>query len=613
MHEFKPRFRRGALLLTAGVVAASLPALSAHERQGQRRFFAGVELVAVDFAAVDADGRPVTDLRQDEVTVKVDGRSRVIRSLQYVDVARPPGLSAPAAPLPPPFGSNSLADAGRVFVIVIDDESFRPGKEGPMRDAAHEFLASLSDHDRVALVTVPHGGTKSDLTTDHDRVEAALQNVTGQAPQQLDASEEACRTRRTLESLDGLLRGIMNPDGPTNVLFFSSSMLPPRRDAISTRAPGACEITREHFLYVGQSASAARAQFFVIMPTEVMPDPAYEVANFAAVEGSANPMEGLEHLAGVTGGHRLTLATSQARPLDRVLRETSGYYIIGFEPEPSDRNGENHGLEIGISRSGVARRSRPFVSIAKAQPDQPVPTITPADMLREARVYRDLPLRSTGYNSRGASAGEVQVLVLGEAIEPSAALVAAAAGLFDTQGRLIAQWTATPETLGRRSVIGALAAPAGTYRLRFAARDSDGRTGTADSQIEVGLASANGFALSSVVLGLSRAATATTTASFQPRLEFTTEPVAIAYVDIYGGQAGDRVAAQVELARSLDGPAVFTLPLALEPTSESNRFQAMGAVPIGGLPDGDYLVRIAVGAEGQAVTRVVRTLRKIAG
>ncbi len=613
MQEFQPWFRRAWLPLTAALVVTSLATFSAHEPQGQRRFFAGVELVAVDFAVVDADGRPVTDLRQDEVTVRVDGRSRVVRSLQYVDVARPPGLSAPAAPLPPPFGTNSLADAGRVFVMVIDDESFRPGKEGPMRAAAGQFLASLSDHDRVALVTVPHGGTKSDLTTDHDRIEAAIQNVTGQAPQQLDASVEACRTRRTLESLDGLLRGIVNPDGPTNVLFFSSSMLPPRRDAIATRAPGACEITREHFLFVGQSAGAARAQFFVVMPTEVMPDPAYEVANFAATEGSANPMEGLEHLAGVTGGHRLTLATTQDRPLDRVLRETSGYYIVAFEPESSDRNGENHGLDVNVNRPGVTRRSRPFVSIARTQADQPVPTITPADMLREARVYRDLPLRTTGYNSRGSSVGEIQVLVFGEGIEPSAALVAAAAGLFDMQGRLVAQWTATPEMLGRRSVIGALSAPPGNYRLRFAARDSEGRTGTADSQIDVGLARADGFALSSVVLGLSRAATASTTASFQPRLEFTTEPVAIAYVDIYGGQAGDRVGAQVELATSVDGPAMFTLPLALEPTSESNRFQAMGAVPIGGLPDGDYLLRIAVGAEGMAATRVVRTLRKSAG
>ncbi len=601
-------------LPVAGLVAATaLVQAGTGEPAGQRRFFGGVELVAVDFIALDSAGRPIPDLRQEEVTVKIDGRTRVVRSLQYVEVARAPSTTAPVAPLPPPYGSNAASDAGRSFVMVIDDESFRPGKEALMRDAVRQFLDSLSKRDRVALVTVPHGSTRTDMTTDHQRVNELLQTVVGHAPQQLDASEEACRTRRTLESLDSLLRGLVNPDGPTHVLFFSSSMLPPRRDAVATRAPGVCEITTELFGFVGEAAGNARAQFYVIMPTEVMPDPAYEVTNFNSPVGSANPIEGLEHLAGVTGGLRMTLATAQQRPLDRVLTETSGYYIVAFEPVPSDRNSEHHGLEIDIARAGVEERVRPTIAIDAARPDDPIPTLTPSDMLREARVYRDLPLRATGYSSRGVTVDEPRVIVMGEAIEPTAALVAAAAGLFDSQGRLVAQWTANSSDLGRRASLGALTAPPGTYRLRFAARDADGRTGTADADIQVGLTGGAGFELSSVVLGLSRPSGANLAVSFQPKLEFTTEPVAIAYIEVYGGQAGDRVGAMVEVAASLDGPALVALPLALEPSREADRFQATGAVPIGALPPGDYIVRVSVGAEGQAATTVVRTLRKSAG
>jgi VWFA-related protein len=601
-------------LVAAGLVAAAAAAhASAPGAEPQRRFIGGVELVAVDFVAVDDTGQPVRDLRQEEVSVRIDGRSRVVRSLQFVEVARMPAPTPGGAPPPPPYGSNSLADAGRSFVIVIDDESFRPGKESQMRDAVAQFLGALSKRDRVAVVTVPHGSTRSDLTTDHQRVNEILKTVVGHAPQQLDASEEACRTRRTLESLDGLMRGISNPDGPTHVLFFSSSMLAPRRDAASTRAPGMCEITSDHFRYVGEAAGNARAQFYVIMPTESMPNPAYEVANFNAVAGSANPLEGLEHLAGVTGGRRMTLATMQERPLDRVLVETSGYYIIAFEPEPSDRNAEHHGLQIDVSRPGVNERARPSIAIAAARPDDPIPTLTPADMLREARVYRDLPLRVTGYVSRGATPEEPRIVVYGEAVDAEVALVASSAGLFDQQGRLVAQWTANSTDLGRRASLGALTAPPGVYRLRFAARDADGRTGTADTEIDVQLPSGSGFTLSSVVLGLSRPMAADAPVAFQPRLEFTTEPVAIAYVEVYGGQAGDRVGAQVEMAMSADGPAIVALPLALEPTSEPNRFRATGAVPIGTLKPGDYVVRILVGPEGQPATLVMRTLRKTAG
>ena len=68
-----------------------------------------------------------------------------------------------------------------------------------------------------------------------------------------------------------------------------------------------------------------------------------------------------------------------------------------------------------------------------------------------------------------------------------------------------------------------------------------------------------------------------------------------------------------DVERSLDGPPLVALPLAVEATNEGNRFQATGAVPIGGLPVGDYLVRVSVGPEGGEPASVVRTLRKSTG
>lgn len=602
-----------SIILVAMVTAATatIPARIALPEDRQRRFMAGVELVTADFVAVDANGQPVTDLTAADVSIRIDGRNRTVHSLQFVPMARPGGESGFAPAVPPPFGSNALADAGRAFVLAVDDESFRPGGEQPMRQAVGEFLKGLSANDRVALVTVPHGAMQSDLTADRDRITSALMTVVGRAPQRLNASDEACRSRRTLEALEGLLTGLREARSPTTVLFFSSSLLGPRRDALVNAPPGACEVKREDFERVGESASAARVQFYVVMPTEVLPDPIYEAANLNAASGSANPMEGLEHLQGVTGGHRLTLATSQERPLDRILRETSGHYLLSFEPEPSDRNGEHHGMEISVNRPGVTLRSRPSVAIAEAAPDNAMPTLTPMDMLREATVYRDLPVRTTAYTSRGPTAGELQIIAVAEAIEPTAALAAASVGLYDAQGRLTAQWTAEPADLGRRAVMAALSAPPGTYRLRAAAVDESGRTGTADTEVRVELTEAGGLQLSSIVLGVSRPDTAG--ASFQPTLEFTDQPVATALVEIYGGQQGVRVAALVELARTVDGEPVLKLPLAIQPTSQADRFQGIGAVPIGNLQPGDYVVRVIVGLEGQAGGQVVRTIRKSAG
>jgi hypothetical protein len=71
------------------------------------------------------------------------------------------------------------------------------------------------------------------------------------------------------------------------------------------------------------------------------------------------------------------------------------------------------------------------------------------------------------------------------------------------------------------------------------------------------------------------------------------------------------VNATIEIARSLNGPAMAASPLAIEAGGE-NRYVARGAIPIGKLPPGDYVVRALVGLEGHPMTRVVRTLRKVA-
>jgi hypothetical protein len=142
------------------------------------------------------------------------------------------------------------------------------------------------------------------------------------------------------------------------------------------------------------------------------------------------------------------------------------------------------------------------------------------------------------------------------------------------------------------------------YRLRVAAVDATGRSGTADYEFDAELAQTGSLKLSSIVLGLSREG------GFVPRLQFGTEPVVIGYMEMQGGTPGTRVTAVLELASTLNGPALVEVPLAIKVTGEG-RYIATGALPIGGLAPGDYIVRAIVGLDGQAATRVTRTLRKI--
>jgi len=144
----------------------------------------------------------------------------------------------------------------------------------------------------------------------------------------------------------------------------------------------------------------------------------------------------------------------------------------------------------------------------------------------------------------------------------------------------------------------------GAYRLRVAAIDSTGRTGTADYEVETEIVQTGALKLSSVILGLSR------DGRFSPRLQFGNEPTALAYIEMYGAPPGTRISSSLELSQTMNGPALVSLPLAIEAAGQ-DRYAATGVIPIGALPPGDSVGRAMVGIEGQPMTRVTRTLRKV--
>jgi hypothetical protein len=87
--------------------------------------------------------------------------------------------------------------------------------------------------------------------------------------------------------------------------------------------------------------------------------------------------------------------------------------------------------------------------------------------------------------------------------------------------------------------------------------------------------------------------------------------VAIGYVEFVGGTAGVGVRASIEIAKTAAGPAIIATPLAIQASQDAGRFSARGALPIGALPPGDYVVRALVGGDGQPIGQITRTMRKV--
>jgi hypothetical protein len=189
----------------------------------------------------------IADLKAEEVTIKLDGRTRSVRSLRLVkqaDLPQDNPLAARQVALPVPFATNGIAESGRSFVIVIDDESFRPGRERPIRAAVGAFLGALSPRDRVSLWTTPHGGMKVDLTQNHDRVSTALQLVIGHGPDNESGSDAACRARTGLEAAEHMLSLMSGGEGPHDGHLYDRQ--PVWSTARQRREPGAGHVRAHH-------------------------------------------------------------------------------------------------------------------------------------------------------------------------------------------------------------------------------------------------------------------------------------------------------------------------------------------------------------------------------
>lgn len=592
------------LASAAVVVLVALFSADLADRVGTRQSQIASERQAgptIDFVALDSAGAPIPDLQSSEVEIRIGDRVRVVRTLRRVSAAPAPGAAA-APRVPPPYGTNDDVAAGRRFVLVIDQESFLAGREQLFRDAIDGLLNDLTPADRVMVAVLPFGGVIVPFTSDAARIRLAAGRVTGQRSRSETGSDLACRTRRFLESLEELLRGHGTQSAPRTLILFTGGLAAPRRDAPMGILPGMCELLVDQFRKVATAASAARANVYVTQPADIgitasLPRP---TPGGVGDVGSDNPLEGIEHVAGVTGGTRLMLDATGTAALRRVGRETSAYYVAELEPVSGEVFGRTRTLSVRVGRRGAIVRARPEITLTDTA--RAATRLTVADVLASTEAAADLRLRVGGFTVRDPD-GRLRVGVLLEPADPSVTIAAAGAVLIDEIGRVAARWNAGNPA--ERPLVGAMTVAPGTYRVRAVAIDTRARPGAAETTIDVGLTEVGELSLGSLLLSASRGGTPAL------QLEFGSEPTARASFDIYGGTAGQRLSATLEISRELDGPAMAIVPLALT-RADDTRVVAAGTVPLGALAPGDYVVRGIIRLEDGTTGRVVRTLRKVA-
>lgn len=652
----------GSSLRIAVAQSGSAPPQPAPSLPSRAQFEARTELVLVDVSVTDNNSRPITDLSVADFDLEVNGQSRPIAALQYISTLAEAPAAPPAADAP---SSNDAPTSGRLMLFVIDDGHIRVGGSQAVVRTSGMLLDQLAPGDLVAVARLPTGIGSVEFTTDRQRVRDALSRPAGTssgsfASQQIQVSEAfaletgdtdtwqravarecggmtditlascadaleaearvaltdaSARAVQTLRYLDQLFIRLARLNTPVNVILISEGLF-------LGRAPAS-------MVDVSRRAAEARVTLHVVRPTQSMMGD----ASRASAPGMTFTFDdflmrdGLEQLANQTRGRVLQIsAGTGAGAFERLNRELSGYYLIGFEPTQADRTGRQRRIKVQVRRRGLDVRSRPTFALSRetaataainGATREREPEAVVKELLGSPLPDRGVPMRIATFNVAEPDSDRIRVLVSAEIGDPTREPAEWQTGILVTDRndkpaagavRRMILAPASPRQATPRLLQTSVLLEPGEYTLRLAVVDDEGHTGSVHHTIRAGLIRTSGRQEVSDLL-VAAEPTPPDPARFLPVPLVDTDTASF-QVSVIGQSNAllANTAVTVQVAESSAGPALTSIELPLASREGSHRTFG-GMVRLGLLPPGEYVARALVTAPGQSETRVLRTFR----
>jgi VWFA-related protein len=161
-------------------LGATLSSAQSTDAGSQATFKSGVDLVRFDVRIADATGRPIVDLRQDEIEVLEDGRPLPVVFFQRVTEPAESYVDAALRAVTAEVSSNEAFPRGHLYILIFDQQHITPGNEQRARMAAERFIRRrVRPSDRVALFAIPGPGPQVGFTSDKLRAIEKLDTIRG--------------------------------------------------------------------------------------------------------------------------------------------------------------------------------------------------------------------------------------------------------------------------------------------------------------------------------------------------------------------------------------------------------------------------------------------------
>ena len=621
---------------------AGRPAAPQAPPQAPPVFKSGTDVVAVDVSVVDGTGRPAKGLEARDFQITVDGRARRIASLQFVSQATAPGAPLPVEPPLPAFSSNSGVTGGRLVLIVVDQDSLGVGSGKLVMDAVGQFLSRLGPGDRAALAVLPGGFVVNftrHMATVRDAVgrvmgtntpigkgrrlglteafgierndtliltEVAERECFGQIGTDGSALTSECMDRIRIEargivrsaqvdasvSLTGLrsLVGRLNGMEGQKTLVLISGGLVIDRDMASLG-------------WVAGDTSSSRTTIHALRLIPPTIDVHDTRENYTATFDHDLAASGLEMLVGKGGGLTFNVVGSGAYFFDRLSLEMSAYYLIGFDPEPGDRDGKAHKISVKVNRPGLTVRARPEFVVPASSATPPSDDDIIKALLRQPLLAADIPMSVTTRSFKDPDSEKIKLIVAAAAGRPQEMSPPRTLGfqVANERGDVEALTIETSLNASGRYMGAALVAP-GTYMLKLAVIDDQGRRGSVEHRLSARLQAGGPFRFGSLMLMDGRVGGALSP-KIEPRVSGS---LAVGYTEVYATDPArfEGAAIAFEVAAEPNGRALAQAAGLLSETAAPGRRLAVGEVPLAGLEPGEYVLRAVVSIGGRPVARL---------
>jgi VWFA-related protein len=368
-------------------------------------FKSGINFVRVDVIVSDKQGATIADLKPTDFEVLEDNKPQSIESFKLIQVDGTPGPTGePPRPIKTQYDEESEAarEDVRLFAIFLDDYHVRRGTSMSVRDPLIRFVQSLGPNDLVALMypLTPVGDVR--MTRDHDAVARAINNFWGRkwdyTPKNSVEEKyamyptetvERIRNQVSLSAIEGLvvhLGGLR--EGRKAVILVSegySNYVPPQLRDANASMPGLGNPNRGNPLAGEGSTAEDRAAFF--SNTDLLSD-MNELFNAANRSNTAiysldprglstgeydidqnigsqlsqqalnQTQDVLRVIADQTDGRAIVNRNDLAKGLQQVVRDSSAYYLIGYNSAQAPSDGKFHEIKVRVKRPGVQVRAR---------------------------------------------------------------------------------------------------------------------------------------------------------------------------------------------------------------------------------------------------------------